>query len=195
MRILSIALLALVILTACGPSGPTDPDPVSRTPSIDTAAWMARGLEVTNAAQQALGGELKAALERGGIDEAVPYCQVHALPITDSVAAVYDAAVSRTALRVRNPANEPTPGERTVLEAWRAQEDVPVPTIRLEDGTVLYHRPILMMPLCLQCHGTVGEDLTEADYDLITERYPDDQATGFSAGELRGMWTVAFPAE
>lgn len=195
MRILSIALIALLVLTACGPSGTADPAPLARTSPIDTAAWMARGLEVTNAAQQALGGELKAALERGGLDEAVPYCHVHALPITDSIATVHDAAVSRTALRVRNPANEPTPGERSVLEAWSAQEDVPVPTIRLEDGTVLYHRPILMMPLCLQCHGTVGEDLTEAQHGLITERYPADQATGFAAGELRGMWTVEFPAE
>ena len=44
--------------------------------------------------------------------------------------------------------------------------------------------------LCLQCHGEV---LDPAVAGKIAELYPDDQATGFIDGDLRGVFWVEYP--
>ena len=42
--------------------------------------------------------------------------------------------------------------------------------------------------VCLKCHGSnVAPDVKAA----IGELYPEDQATGFKAGELRGAFSVS----
>ena len=40
---------------------------------------------------------------------------------------------------------------------------------------------------CLMCHGSGLDPALKAEIDRL---YPDDQATGFKAGELRGAFTV-----
>jgi hypothetical protein len=44
--------------------------------------------------------------------------------------------------------------------------------------------------LCLNCHGKVGENVTQDTYQLIKDLYPGDSATGFEKGDLRGMWSI-----
>ena len=41
--------------------------------------------------------------------------------------------------------------------------------------------------VCLKCHGT---DLSPAVTAKLTELYPDDKATGFKEGDLRGAFVV-----
>ena len=55
-----------------------------------------------------------------------------------------------------------------------------------------YAEPIIVQPLCLSCHGNV---LAPEVANHIEEAYPDDQATGFEIGDLRGVYWVAFPRE
>jgi hypothetical protein len=52
-------------------------------------------------------------------------------------------------------------------------------------------KAIVMQPQCLACHG---QDLAEPVSAAIEERYPEDQATGFVAGELRGAFLIEWPA-
>ena len=55
-----------------------------------------------------------------------------------------------------------------------------------------YQRPIVLNNgLCLRCHGTVGRDIAPADYALIKQKYPQDQATGYRLGQQMGAWQVA----
>jgi hypothetical protein len=43
--------------------------------------------------------------------------------------------------------------------------------------------------LCLTCHGSnLDADIAAS----IAERYPEDRATGFEAGDLRGVFWVEF---
>jgi hypothetical protein len=45
--------------------------------------------------------------------------------------------------------------------------------------------------VCLTCHGaTLAPELAAA----IRRDYPDDAATGFSQGQLRGAFSVIWPA-
>ena len=46
-----------------------------------------------------------------------------------------------------------------------------------------------MQPLCLTCHGT---ELDPAIAAQIAASYPADEATGFAAGDFRGVFWVEF---
>ena len=44
--------------------------------------------------------------------------------------------------------------------------------------------------VCLACHGTaIAPEITAA----LDEQYPDDQARGFSLGEIRGAFSLSKP--
>jgi len=151
-------------------------------------------------AAQALGGQLKGALTRAvessGLNAAVAVCQLQAPAIADGVSNA-TLTVSRTALRVRNPDNAPDAWERHVLEDFERRlalgEDparMEVFAIRNKDGNSRGHwmKAIPTGGLCLACHGAnVDPDLRQT----IDERYPQDQATGFEAGSLRGAFSVS----
>jgi hypothetical protein len=51
---------------------------------------------------------------------------------------------------------------------------------------------VITNPLCLQCHGVAGRDILPATATLLQKLYPQDQATGFQLGDLRGAWRVEF---
>ena len=54
-----------------------------------------------------------------------------------------------------------------------------------------YMRAIPMDAVCLTCHGAVlAPDLAA----VIKSDYPDDQATGFEQGQLRGAFSVTWPS-
>ncbi|WP_198263340.1 c-type heme family protein [sulfur-oxidizing endosymbiont of Gigantopelta aegis] len=57
-----------------------------------------------------LKGELKAAMKKGGPVNAIQVCNERAIPITDTASQKNGVTLSRTSLKIRNPAN--------VAEAW-----------------------------------------------------------------------------
>ena len=61
------------------------------------------------------------------------------------------------------------------------------------DGTLGVLTPIQMASSCLTCHGG-PEDLGEGVADALAKHYPEDAATGFAEGELRGWFWVESPA-
>jgi len=44
----------------------------------------------------------------------------------------------------------------------------------------------------LQCHGEPGKDIQAENLTLLHQVYPDDKATGYKLGDLRGIWRVRF---
>lgn len=188
----STLLLALTLLAlGCAP----DSEPAT---AFDPAPWVERGVAVTSASFSVMSSRLAAQLQAGGVPAAIDYCSLAAYPLTDSLSAAHSADIRRTALRYRNPANAPSDTERAVLDLFAetlASGDQPRPrAVPQEDGSVMFYAPILLAEPCTACHGVVGEDISENDYALIRERYPDDEATGFRPGDLRGMWSIRFDA-
>ena len=101
--------------------------------------------------------------------------------------------VRRTALRYRNPANKPDDYERTWMEAVPTRDDVnPAGEGKVVDGEYRYIRPIYLAQLCTACHGP-KEGLSAGVKSALAERYPDDRATGFVPGDLRGIVSVRIP--
>ncbi|NNL66900.1 MAG: DUF3365 domain-containing protein, partial [Myxococcales bacterium] len=102
--------------------------------------------------------------------------------------------VRRTSERNRNPHNAPDDWESAGLTRFERglASGSPVAEIHEVDearGELRYLRPILTGAQCLQCHGA-EETLAPEVRERIAERYPDDRATGFAAGDLRGAFSV-----
>jgi hypothetical protein len=57
-----------------------------------------------------------------------------------------------------------------------------------------YVRPIVMAPSCIVCHGerkSLPEDVVKA----LEEKYPEDKALGYKAGDFRGLTSAVIPVE
>lgn len=142
-----------------------------------------------------LSGQLQQALQEGGVPQAIEHCNLVAMPLVDSLSKVYQADIKRTSLKVRNPEDAPTAEERDLLQnyaATKAEGGALEPVVLRQGKDIAFYAPIGIQPLCLKCHGTVGEDIAEADYETIKRLYPEDEAIGYQEGDLRGMWRITF---
>jgi hypothetical protein len=160
-------------------------------PPLDLASWEARGA----AALQPFKMNLKAALTEGlaiGEEAAIRACRLQA-PELAAQASSSEVRVGRTSHKLRNRGNAPRRWMQAMLDVYLAAPDASTArVVRLESGGVGYVEPIHMQTLCLACHG---EAVAPAVAARIEELYPEDQATGFSAGEFRGLFWAEFPAQ
>ena len=145
-----------------------------------------------------LRAELQAAMAAGGPLAAIRVCNEDAPRIAAAAAAQAGAEVGRTSTRVRNPANAPDEHERRVLEEFAAMlesgpaESPPQRLDALPDGRVRFMSAIIVQPQCLGCHGV---ELAPPVAEAIDRLYPEDQARGYQPGELRGAFTITWPAD
>jgi hypothetical protein len=177
-----------------------------RTILVDPAAPEVAALrQAGEAATAAVAGrliiELTAALANGGPEQAVEVCHVRAQPLTRETPPGYPqvTAVKRTSLRLRNPANTPDAAEQAALEHVAAliAGGKPAPALLVQkvetNGTPApewrVYRSVFIQPACLACHGS-SEAQSPALRALLRERYPQDAATGYAAGDWRGFLRV-----
>lgn len=145
-----------------------------------------------------LRAELQAAMTEGGPLAAIRVCNEDAPRIARAAAEQSGAEVGRTSNRVRNPANGPDEHEKGVLVEFAeeiaagANEQVPERLDVLADGRVRFMSAIVTQPPCLACHG---EQLAPPVAAAIDALYPEDQATGYRVGELRGAFTITWPKD
>lgn len=149
---------------------------------------------------QAFGGALKseliAAMQSGGPVNALNVCNVKAMPITASVSEQRDAQISRVSLKNRNPGNTPNDWQKLVLEDFdnraAAGEDIAtmasVSVIDIDGKKQLrFMKAVPTEGACLACHGqNIAPDIQTKLYDL----YPEDKATGYTLGQVRGAIVV-----
>lgn len=162
--------------------------------------WVEQSRQLTQQLGGQLKGELTQAIAAGGPVAAINVCYLRAPEIAAGLSQSSGARVGRTALRVRNPSNAPDPLERTVLEQFAADLgsgpiDRPLEAVfEIRRGDAVERRYMRAIPtdaLCLTCHGkALAPELASA----IARDYPADQATGFELGQLRGAFSVVWPA-
>lgn len=142
-----------------------------------------------------LKSELMSAIADGGPANAINVCNTRAPEIAAKLSHDH-IKICRVSDRARNAQNRATEEELAVLKlftdttgtmpaehsAWYDHEGKRV---------YAYYKPIMTNKLCLKCHGS-PDDIDEATMAALTEKYPDDQATGYGADQLRGMFVVEF---
>ncbi len=142
-----------------------------------------------------LNSNLTYQMKENGIDEAISFCNLNANSLVDSLSEYYHADIKRTSLKLRNQANAPTEDEIENLQFYTLgiEQEVEFGDQMLDTEEMFkYYKPIYVMDGCTKCHGIEGETLNADAYEKIAALYPDDQATGYEAGDFRGMWVVSF---
>ncbi|MBK9292702.1 MAG: DUF3365 domain-containing protein [Bacteroidetes bacterium] len=159
-------------------------------------AHLQQGREVVRLSFGALSARLQQAIGERGTEGAIAFCNVHALPITDSLSQAMDVSIRRTAMRYRNPENAPEPDDEEIMRKFASmnlmQGSLPDTLLQNASGQFVYLAPILTLPACLQCHGLPETDIAPQTMSLIRTLYPDDKAIAFREMELRGMWKITF---
>lgn len=181
---------------SCGRQSPSPALPVP-PPAVERptdAAFQAQAMTAIHEAFALLSSNLLAALDQGGVTQAIPYCSVEAASLTASAGQAERLALRRVSDRVRNPENAASPAELAVMAQMRqvlAAGRTPAPRpARDAEGPVLYAPIVMTQPLCLMCHGQPGVDVQDETLAVLRERYPNDHATGFAMNDLRGLWVV-----
>jgi len=190
--ILSLSLLAIAC-TSKQDSSQTETAPV------DTAAVMQEGRAIVQSTFATLSSNLSGALKEGGVSHALEFCNIEAMPLTDSLSTHYGIEIRRASHRPRNPQNRADSLELASIQAYinQLEENGELkPFVYRRQGQILFHAPIRIAgDLCLNCHGNPGADIAQGDLKVIQDLYPEDEATGFELGELRGIWSITFPED
>ena len=143
-----------------------------------------------------LSSNLQSAVSKGGISNAMEYCKVKAVPLIDSLSQLNNVTIRRTSFKYRNEANKPFDYEEDALNKYSSEhtsKNELTPMIHtMDDGSKVFFSPILTNDFCLNCHGSKTGDIQLSDFEKIQELYPEDLATGYAAGDLRGMWSISF---
>lgn len=144
--------------------------------------------------QRSLATRLQTALASEGPVGAMAACHADAPSLT-LAAQVPGIALGRTSHRLRNPASAPPAWAAATVAAAAS---LPVTAVRaqtfaLPGGKVGLLRPILTAPVCVTCHGP-KEAMPAPLQQALASRYPQDQATDFAAGSLRGWFWAEWSA-
>ncbi len=136
---------------------------------------------------------LQSAMRAGGPVAAIEVCHQQAPTIATEVGAERGLLVRRTGVRLRNPGNVADPMDQQLMEDFSRQMAEGADPANLSDlsstpdGRLRYSRAIPVEAVCLACHG---ETLAPAVSEAVGAHYPEDRATGFRLGELRGLLVV-----
>ncbi|UCD64606.1 MAG: DUF3365 domain-containing protein [Candidatus Zixiibacteriota bacterium] len=185
-KVLAVTIVAL-FLSGCAKKTQQESAPA------DDILLMRASAKLIDRFQKDLKSELMAAINEGGAAHAITVCRVRA----PEIAAAHSGefwSIRRVTVKNRNPNNLADYHHLGILAAFD-DTTVVAPTHSYEwvetagDSTYRYYRPIRVMPLCLKCHGT-DADIDDATRTALREKYPEDKATGYRPGDLRGMFVV-----
>lgn len=161
-------------------------------PAATEAAWVKTSRSAAADFSASLRAKLQAGLQQGPV-VAIEVCHREAPAIAAEVGAKYGLRLRRTSVRVRNTDNAPNASDQLILERLAARLGAGESAAQVEfiddrgDAGTTLAKPLVTDALCLVCHGkSISPEVSAA----IRVRYPQDEATGFSLGELRGALLV-----
>ncbi len=154
----------------------------------------ARSKAASGELMKTLGGKLKAAMQAGGPEAALPICKAAAIPVTNAVTEGLEGlAIKRVTDRLRNPENIADKADLRALEHFKKAKAKPKLLAHLTTGTdgktLRYYQPLFINETCLKCHGE-RDAMSEKLRGLLDQFYPEDKAHGYALGELRGLIRV-----
>jgi hypothetical protein len=119
---------------------------------------------------------------------AIGVCKDEATKISQAVACEKGVMIGRTSAKLRNPANAAPAWAAALL----AEQPVEPRLTANPDGSLGVTLPIKLAANCLACHGN-PDTIDLAVKVALTAKYPKDQATGYTEGDLRGWFWVEVP--
>lgn len=143
---------------------------------------------------------LQEEIGKSGPEGAIPVCKDMAPKMAGEIAAQTGWKIRRVSLKARNEARAtPDAWEKAALEDFDKRAAAGEPPAQLEKGGKVgdeyrYVKALPVQPLCLSCHGPVDQ-LSPAVKSALEQHYPNDRATGYSVGQIRGAISVRKPLQ
>lgn len=174
-----------MLLAACQPADtePERPDPEQLAQLTEQAT------QITGKFIATLQPTLQQAMQAGGPVNGIEVCAVAAPAIATSLSETSGWQVRRVSLRARNRQSAvPDEWETAVLHEFDSRQAAGEAAEQINqsgfvDGEFRYMQAQVVGPLCLACHGT---EIAPEVQSALQAHYPDDAATGYMAGEIRG---------
>ena len=138
--------------------------------------------------------ELQRAMGEGGPEYAIGVCADKAPMIADALSQDSGWLVRRVSLKARNASRAiPDRWETSVLEEFerRQQTGEPASNLRYSETTPSHFRYMQAQAVdgvCLTCHGSNPSPQVQ---ETLRQYYPDDKATGYEPGQVRGAISLS----
>lgn len=205
-NVLLVVISTLFFITSCGHqvkksnTAETTIDPNMKVfPALNDSLHkelMVQGAILVHKAMFGIKSNLLEAMKKGGPQYALEFCNLEAIPITDSLADTLKVGVKRIAKKYRNPDNEMKGAENKIYKEYIMNYIAgQPPKTRVEidaNGHPVYYKLIDVKQECLVCHGRPDVEIPSDVAKRIKELYPNDLATDFAVGQPRGMWAITF---
>lgn len=143
---------------------------------------------------------LQQEISKSGPEGAILVCKDMAPKMASEISAQTGWKIRRVSLKARNEARAtPDAWEKTALEDFDRRAAAGEPPAQLEKGEKVgseyrYVKALPVQPLCLSCHGP-ADQLSPAVKSALEQHYPNDRATGYSVGQIRGAISVRKPLQ
>jgi hypothetical protein len=165
MRAITLASLKILLFMAC-----TSVE--ERQQKVIMDEFTEVGNKIAKVSFESLSGNLKAAMQQGGTANAIQFCNLNALPLTDSLAKNFNVKIKRSSLKLRNLNNYPDSLETYMLDLYLQIEKMRKPmvgkTLLASNNDVRYFGPIILKDQCLKCHGTIGTNIRALILEILT---------------------------
>ncbi len=138
---------------------------------------------------------LQEEIRKTGAEGAIPVCKDMAPKMAGEISQQTGWKIKRVSLKARNDARAiPDDWEKAALEDFDKRAAAGESPAKLEKGEKIgnEYRFVKALPvqgLCLGCHGP-AEKLKPAVQATLGQHYPNDKATGYSEGQIRGVISV-----
>lgn len=194
MRVVVMIMLALLVFGGCGQKvekAETKPEPRAQS---DEQLLQEASEKLIMDFMGEMKGELMKAVSEGGMAGAIKVCKEMAPAVMARYAEHPGWSIKRVTDKPRNPGHMVDSIQREVLAKFATADPEHKDCIGtwMDAGTgktYHYFKPIAMDGMCTKCHGT-AEAMDPDVAMMLPEFYPEDQATGYEVGDLRGMFVV-----
>ena len=186
----SLVVLLIIFVSACGKNTISYQEIGERTH---------QSKEVAKKFGMQLKAKLQAAMKEGGPINAISVCNEQAPLIAKQLSDETGWDIHRTSLKPR--ATQPDVWEKSMLEDFEKKLSKGDSFDMLFAQDVVKHndkasfrfiKAIETEKVCLVCHG---ENIADPIKTKISELYPNDVATGFKEGDIRGAFSIIEPLE
>lgn len=186
----TFALLTVIALT------------ISTTYADDLDKYKEESRAVVMPFMQKLIAENKKAVSEGGPESAIKVCKEIAPAMSSEVSRQNGWKLTRVSLKVRNPLlGTPDAWEQKALQDFESRASKGEKPESMETAEIVqepagkyfrFIKAIALQPGCVACHGN-SEQILDNVKARLGEEYPHDQATGYSAGQIRGGVSIKRP--
>ncbi len=159
----------------------------------DTQALKQEAMTIAKQFAGTLKPQLVKAMKQGGPVHAIEVCAEQAPTIAQQLSQDTGWTIKRVSLKSRN-AKTATPDawEESVLKEFDKQQAKGVKVSKLtasnlQNGTFRFMKAQGVQGVCLTCHGN---NIQPSVRQALRKHYPDDNATGYSLGQVRGALSL-----